>query len=92
MPDRWRLRKDEIHGEMRIHNTENYQDGKFFVVEHHAIGVYLHPAKAKMEKAEKEKKDAELRKESDSSAGDQQPAVAEPDNADSDRVVATQPG
>ena len=65
-PTGFRLRKDEIHGEMK-HHKASFQDAKFFVVEAHAIGVHIHPVKAKMEKAEKEKREAlvdpELKKE-----------------------------
>ena len=58
-PMGFHIRKDEVAGAMKHHKTENYQDGKFFVVEDHAIGVHIHPVKAKMEKAAKEKIDAE---------------------------------
>jgi hypothetical protein len=67
LPMHYNLRKDEVHGAMKRHKTESWQDGKFFVLESHAIGVHIHPLKAKMEKAEKEKREAsvdpELKKE-----------------------------
>jgi hypothetical protein len=89
-PERFRLRKDEIHGEMKHHKTENWQDGKFFVVEAHAIGAYIHPAKAKMEKTEKEKKDAELDAKRVASEGDKKPIVAWSGDATNDSVCVGQ--
>ena len=88
-PTGFRLRKDEIHGEMKHHKTENYQDGKFFVVEVHAIGVHIHPVKAKMEKAEKEKKDAELDAKRSVNGGDKKPVVVGPGDALEDRGSVT---
>ena len=85
-PMGFRLRKDEIHGEMKHHNTENWEDAKFFVVEAHAIGVHIHPVKAKMEKAEKEKKDAELDAKRSAEGGNKNPTVAEPTPAIEDRA------
>jgi len=58
LPNRFHLRKDEIIGAMKDNKTENWQDGKFFVLTIHAIGHYIHPKKLQMERAEKEKKDA----------------------------------
>jgi len=58
MPNGFHLRKDEILGAMKEHKTENWQDGKFFVLTVHAIGHYIHPHKLKLEKAEKEQNDA----------------------------------
>jgi hypothetical protein len=75
-PDKFHLRRDEVLGQMKERKTENYQDGKFFVVERHTIGKYLHPAKAKMEEAEKEKRDAELNKQRSADLADTKPPVA----------------
>jgi len=77
-PTGFRLRRDEVLGEMKHRKTENYQDGKFFVVEAHAIGVHIHPVKAKMEKAEKEKRDANDAKLRSGAAETNQPIVPEP--------------
>lgn len=86
-PMGFRLRRDEVLGEMKRHKTNNYQDGKFFVVEAHAIGVHIHPVKAKMEKEAKEKADAELVK-SKSDAGEvTKPVVAKPSGAATDKPV-----
>jgi hypothetical protein len=60
LPMHYNLRKDEIYGAMKRNKTESYQDGKFFVLEAHAIGVHIHPVKAKIEKEAKEKLDAQL--------------------------------
>ena len=90
-PMGFRLRKDEIHGEMKHHNTENWEDAKFFVVEAHAIGVHIHPVKAKMEKAEKEKKDAELDAKPIVSGGDEKPVVVGPGDATKDPPSIVEP-
>jgi hypothetical protein len=87
MPERWRLRKDEVKGEMKRHKTENWQDGKFFVVELHSIGVHLHPLKAKMEKEAKEKKDAADALKRSDGVQDPQPPVAEGDTPATDKVT-----
>ena len=55
LPTGFCLRKDEIKGEMHLHRTHDWQDAKFFVLETHTIGTFIHPVKAKMEKEEKEK-------------------------------------
>lgn len=68
-PEQFRIRKDEVAGEMKHHKTESWQDGKFFVAEAHAIGVHIHPLKAKMEKAAKEKVDAQLNNSGDNKPG-----------------------
>ena len=91
-PTGWHLRKDEIHGMMKEHKTDSYQDGKFYVIEGHAIGVFIHPLKAKMEKAEKEKHDAErdrLKKESAGSGADSGPVVAKPQDAGDDLKICS---
>jgi hypothetical protein len=91
LPLHWNMRKDEIKGEMKRHKTESWQDGKFFVVEAHAIGVHIHPVKAKMEKAEKEKKDARLDAERSDTNQNSKPLVAEPRSVPTDRESINQP-
>ncbi len=84
LPNHWNMRKDEIKGEMKRHKTESWQDGKFFVAELHAIGVHIHPIKAKMEKAAKEKADAAralTTPAGEPSTGDVPVVVADPANA-----------
>lgn len=75
-PTGFRLRSDQILGEMNEHKTNSWQDGKFFVVETHAIGVYVHPLKAKMEKAEKERRDADDAKRKSDAEKANGPAVS----------------
>ena len=75
LPFGFHLRKDEIKGEMKAHKTASWQDGKFYVLHTHTTGNFVHPAKAAMEK---EEKDANQAKDS---GGDQEPVVAEPVDA-----------
>ena len=42
-PVGFRLNKDEIYAAMKRNKTENYQDGKFFVILDHRIGQVEHP-------------------------------------------------
>ena len=61
------------------------------MIEGHAIGVFIHPLKAKMEKAEKEKHDAALATKRSDDVQDSQPAVAEVDTTESHNVTPVAP-
>ncbi len=58
-PIGFRLGKDEIHNAMKRNKTKNYQDGKFFVILDHRIGLFEHPDTVKMKKDELRKKVAD---------------------------------
>ncbi len=58
-PMNFRLRKDEIQDAMKRNKTENYQDGKFFVILDHRMGQFEHPDTVKMKQAELRKKVAD---------------------------------
>ncbi len=93
-PIHFRLRKDEIHDAMKRNKTENYQDGKFFVILDHRMGQFEHPDTVKMKQSELRKKVADDKKEEVANAkteldqveprnGDTgKPIVAIPDNSD----------
>ena len=81
LPDRFRLRKDEIKGQMRSKHTDDWQDAKFHVLEVHTIATFIHPLKEKMEKDEKEKKDGEHTTAANAGISDQRPPVARSSDA-----------
>jgi len=55
-PPGFRLRKDEIRAAMKRNKTDNWQDGKFFVILDHRMGQFEHPDTVNMKKAELRKK------------------------------------
>lgn len=69
-PAGFRLRKDEIHAAMKRNKTENYQDGKFFVILDHRQGQFEHPDTVKMKQEKLRKEVADGKHEETPKAGD----------------------
>jgi hypothetical protein len=70
-PIGFRLRKDEIKAAMKRNKTENWQDGKFFVIRDHKGAQFEHPDTVAMKKEALQKEMHDVKRKLDAAKAEQ---------------------